>query len=111
MAEQAKMEVGFDTFVESLQSGGDEELLRVASAHARQYTSDQIKVLIFLGMLVKIYNYQGDDLTAELVQFVIDEFKELKRYNNSDRFVMRALDSISLRRLMNNDSINFQLKR
>lgn len=94
-------------FQTSASAGGEEELLRIASKHAMQLSARQIKVLLYLEMMVKAYPKEQQ----EMISNFITRYLELKQNNNSDVFVMRALDSISLRKFINAGSFKVNIEK
>ena len=79
-----------DMFSKSISATGEEELLRIASDHAKQYTSEQMMGIVLLEWIKeKAKNTQ----TKREIEVVIQTIDKLKRYHHSDEFVMRALDS------------------
>lgn len=100
--------IDFSNFFGSMSSGGDEELLKVASKHAMQLTARQIRCLNYI-------NWWADTTTVEsdrvaLRNFII-KFLEYKQNNNSANFVMVALNSISLRRFLNENSVKVNVEK
>ena len=80
--------------------GGEEEMLRIASTYSRQITSYQIKCLLFLELKAS----RLDEKNKEALNSFVKRWLELKQYNNSASFVVRALETISLRKFINENS-------
>lgn len=108
-------------FKSSVSGTGEEELLRIASNYSLQITAKQIKCLLFIEhkaamfrelarvektMLKKKYAWSADYLST-----FISRWLELKEHNNSDVFVMRALDSISLRKFINENTLKVNIEK
>jgi len=47
----------------------------------------------------------------DLYRSFIERWLELKQYNNSDMFVMRALDSISLRKFIGENAFKVNIEK
>lgn len=97
-----------DIFKTSLSGSGEEELLRIASTYSRQLSAAQIRLILFLedvAFRVK------DERSAKRIRHFTERWLELKQYNNSDIFVMKALEFISLRRFLNENSFKVDIKK
>src|SRR3972149_557066 len=101
-------------FSSSASSTGEEELLRIASAYSRQYSSAQMRVLLYLRQVANYYLRKESDSAKQsgrdLCEF-LDRWEGLKQYNNSDVFVMKALEHISLRRFINENSVKVNIEK
>lgn len=97
----------FGGLFESTSGTGDEELLRVASTYSRQITGRQMKALLFL----RFYCYFIPEEQAERIRDFLNYWLELKQFNNSAQFVMRALDSISLRKFLGENAIKANIEK
>lgn len=107
-------------FKSSVSGTGEEELLRIASDYALQIDAKQIKCLLYLEnwaskfkALAKqqpqyalLYNWQAEYLSTFVYRWL-----DLKRHNNSDIFVMRGLDSISLRKFINENTLKVNIEK
>lgn len=110
-------------FKSSVSGTGEEELLRIASDYALQITAPQIKCLQYiehwadkLRMMAKrpdldanvklYYEWQASQLSTFAFRWL-----DLKRHNNSDVFVMRGLDSISLRKFINENTLKVNIEK
>jgi len=83
-------------FRTSVSGSGEEELLRIASNFSLQLSAEQIRCICF------IQNFAirtGGEVEKALGLFVA-KWLELKQNNNSDLFVMKALEFISLRKFL-----------
>jgi len=95
-------------FKTSASGTGEEELLRIASQHAMQLSAPQIKALLYLKKLA--YDAPEGKFKVWLHAFY-DGYIELKRNNNSDIFVMKALEHIALRKFINENSIKVNIEK
>ena len=89
---------------------GEEELLRIASTYSRQITSAQIRLLLFLEDRAYVIEEKYPVLAMRLKSFV-KNWLEYKQYNNSDVFVMKALEHISLRKFLNENSLRVNIEK
>lgn len=118
---QVNLEDAFSNiFKQSVSGTGEEELLRIASDYALQISAAQIKCLIYLKYRAEqflalakrqpkyaaFYQWQAGYLSA-----FVDKWLDLKKHNNSDIFVMRALDSISLRKFINENTLKVNIEK
>jgi len=95
-------------FKTSASGTGEEELLRIASKFSMQVTMRQAKVLLYLRW--KANTTTNERLKARLNEFIAG-WLEHKQYNNSDVFVMRALDSISLRKFIGENAFKVNIEK
>lgn len=101
----------FNNLFASSQSGsGEEELLRIAAKFSRQISAAQIKVICFLKATALEYSEKFPNESRVIEEFV-ERWLELKQFNHSDAYVMRALDSISLRRFINENSFKVNIDK
>jgi len=111
-------------FKNSVSGTGEEELLRIASRYSLQMTAKQIKCLLFLEHKAKMFEElyfsakkQNDNkwikykFTAEYLRAFVAKWLQLKEHNNSDVFVMRALDSVALRKYINENSMKINIEK
>lgn len=98
-------------FGSTVSGTGEEELLRLASSYSRQYSSTQIRILLYLGYRADLYEAQGNIYKAKQLRNFVEGYEKLKQYNNSDAFVMRALDSISLRKFINENTLRINVEK
>lgn len=94
-------------FKSSVSASGEEELLRIASTYSRQISSSQIKLLLYLEMRSRTMS----EINKEKISNFVTRWLELKQYNNSAAFVMRALESISLRKFINENSMKVNIDK
>lgn len=105
---ETNLEDAFQNLFKTSASGtGEEELLRIASTYSRQITAGQIKTLLFLEW-TKLYQPLERQIQ---IQSFINRWLELKQFNNSDMFVMRALDSISLRKFIGENAFKVDIQK
>lgn len=95
-------------FKTSASGTGEEELLRIASTYSRQMSARMIKAVLYLEW-VKGEKEQRTE--SDLLTSFITRWLELKQYNNSDMFVMRALDSISLRKFIGENAFKVNIEK
>lgn len=98
-------------FGASVSGTGEEELLRLASTFSRQYTAKQIKIMVYLKYTADRYLKAGNKAKSDILNNFIAKYEELKQYNNSDVFVMKALDSISLRKFINENTLRVNVEK
>lgn len=98
-------------FATSVSGSGEEELLRLASKFSLQLSTAQMRVLLYLSLRAIDLEDQGRDSDARKLKHFLEAWREWKQYNHSDVYVMRALDSISLRRLINENTLKVSLDR
>lgn len=121
-AEEVNLEDAFGKLFKSSVSGtGEEELLRIASNYSLQITAKQIKCLLFIEHKAKMFRELAAvektplkvkyAFTAAYLSEFVHRWLELKQHNNSDVFVMRALDSISLRKFINENTLKVNIEK
>lgn len=108
-APPANLEDAFQNLFRTSASGtGEEELLRIASTYSVQLSTRQIKALLWL----EWYAATTKDRTlAGGIQRFVDRYMYLKQFNGSDLFVMRALDSISLRKYIGENAFKVNIEK
>jgi len=107
--EDVNLEDAFQGLFKTSASGtGEEELLRIASTYSRQLSARQIKAILYLEWQAGV---RDNKPYVDLVRFFIDRWLELKQFNNSDMFVMRALDSISLRKFIGENAFKINIEK
>jgi hypothetical protein len=105
-APEANLEDAFQNLFKTSASGtGEEELLRIASKFSTQLTAPMIRAVLYLEWIATAHP-DG----VRIRQF-IDRWLELKQYNNSDVFVMKALEHISLRKFINENSVKVNIEK
>lgn len=119
---EVNLEDAFGQLFKSSVSGtGEEELLRIASDYALQITAKQVRLLLYLehkseSFKLAALNTKGRlskqfDWAARYLHEFVFRWLELKKHNNSDVFVMRALDSISLRKFINENTLKVNIEK
>jgi len=98
-------------FKGSMSGTGEEELLRIASTYSRQISAAQIRCLLYLEQQAALYAAEGRAVESEYLYSFVTRWLELKQYNNSDAFVMRALEFISLRKFLNENSMKVNVQK
>jgi len=114
-AENINLEETFsDVFKTSTSGTGEEELLRIASQYSLQITAKQIRLLLYLEWTADEYENSESEtkkIMAIKLRNFVKRWLELKQNNNSDMFVMKALEFISLRRFLNENSFKVDIKK
>lgn len=90
---------------------GEEELLRIASDYALQLSAAQIRALLRLELESIDLDKKGRKTEAEKIQHFVKGWIKYKRNNNSELFVMRALDAISLRRFIGENAFKIDIQK
>ena len=106
--ESVNLEDAFQNLFRTSASGtGEEELLRIASTFSMQITTRQMKALLYL-------EWASINLSParrkQITQFV-ERWLGFKQHNNSDLFIMRALDSISLRKFVGENAFKVNIEK
>jgi len=112
-AETENLEDAFGELFKNSTSGtGEEELLRIASRYSLQLSVPQMKALLYLEWWVDEYKKHPITLPkSRRIRSFVDRYLELKQYNGSDLFVMKALEYISLRRFINENSMKVNIEK
>lgn len=99
-------------FGAKLSGTGEEELLRLASTFSVQLSARQVKTLVYLYCYVaNAFELDEKPKVAQFFRDFVLKYIEYKQFNNSDIFVMRALDSIALRKFMNENTMKIQVQK
>ena len=98
-------------FRTSVSGTGEEELLRIASTYSRQLSAQQIRIILYLEDLAYVFFNQGKLHTAQRIRNFVTRWLELKQFNNSDVFVMKALEFISLRKFINENTMKINIDK
>jgi len=107
-APELNMEDAFGNLFKTSSSGtGEEELLRIASTYSRQFSAKQIKALLYLEWWLPKRSVEEQ----KRLRTFIDKYLELKQYNNSDAFVMKALEHIALRKFINENTMKVNIEK
>jgi len=107
------LEDAFANLFKSSTSGtGEEELLRIASRYSLQLSAHQIRLLLFLEQ--KAWHMADSEKfpqTSKRLRNFVQRYLELKQHNQSDIFVMKALEFISLRKFLNENSLKVNIEK
>jgi len=100
-------EVFQNLFGASASGTGEEELLRIAAKFSVQISGRQMRCL------VKIQGHleQASVKTKTALIAMVAKWFELKQYHNSNIYVMRALDSIALRKFVNENTFKVNVQK
>jgi hypothetical protein len=105
---EVNLEDAFQSLFKTSASGtGEEELLRIAATYSLQISARQIKALLWLHWTQPHFN----ERQGRSVAIFIDKWLEYKQHNNSDVFVMRALESISLRKFIGENAFKVNIEK
>lgn len=76
-----------------------------------QMTAKQMKAILYIEWWIRKYRRDGkEDLASDLQTFV-SRWLILKQNNNSDLFVMKALEHISLRKFINENTMKVNIEK
>lgn len=102
------LEDAFQNLFKTSASGtGEEELLRIASNYSMQLTAKQMRCLLYL-------EWHMPKLTEPRkaqVRHFVDRWLALKQNNNSDLFVMKALEHVSLRKFITENTMKVNIEK
>jgi len=101
-------------FKTSVSGSGEEELLRIASRYSLQLSVKQMKAILYLEWWIDEYGKSKrpqDVAKGKRLKIFVDRYLELKQYNGSDVFVMKALEYISLRKFINEDAMKVNIEK
>lgn len=106
---EKKIDLGeaFNQLFQQTSGTGEEELLRIASTYSRQITGEQMRALLFLRYLSNYLPGEMADRITDLLNYWI----ELKQWNNSALFVMKALEYISLKKFLGENAIKVNVEK
>ena len=106
--DESNLEDAFQNLFKTSASGtGEEELLRIASNYSLQLSAKQMKALLYLEWWIP----KLPEEEKERVRAFIRRWLELKQNNNSDLFVMKALEHISLRKFINENTMKVNIEK
>lgn len=88
---------------------GDEGLLKIASGYSLQTSADQIKGILLLEICAMLMQPEMPENT--IPGWFAKRWLHLKQFNQSAPFVMRALDSISLRKFLGENAIKVNVEK
>lgn len=98
-------------FKTSVSGSGEEELLRIASQYSLQITAKQIRCLLALHWFADELKEMGYNSYGQRIKDFAAMWLKLKENNNSDAFVMKALEFISLRRFLGESSFKVDIQK
>lgn len=90
---------------------GEEELMRLATKYSLQFHSRQIRILLYLNDLAFRYEAISRPVIAQRLRAFVTMYQDLKQYNNSDMFAMRALDAIALKKFIGENAIKVNVEK
>jgi len=109
---QTNLEDAFQDMFKTSQSGaGEEELLRIASQFSLQVTMRQMKCLVYLLQRAILEEKNKRMHNAARLREFVSSWLLYKQQNNSDIFVMKALEHISLRHFINENSMKINIDK
>lgn len=91
-------------------NGGDEEILKIASDYALQITPNQIATLLKLKMFA-IDNSEKYPHIMEKVDKFTKEYLTMKKFHESGAYIMRMVDSLSLKKIVPNDAVKVNVMK
>ncbi len=100
-----------DLFKSSTSGSGEEELLRIVSDFSLQLTSPQIRALLWLKVKAKRLRARGKTDEALVLDTFVDEWVRYKKNNFSDVFMMRAVESLSLKKFIGQNAIKVDVMK
>lgn len=98
----------FKDLFQQTSGSGEEELLRIASTYSRQITGYQMKCIL---LLEYVSNYLTDEAKKQAILGFLSRWLELKQFNNSAGFVMKALEFISLKKFLGENPIKVNIEK
>lgn len=108
--EDVNLEDSFQSLFKTSVSGtGEEELLRIASKFSVQLSMAQIRALVYLRWISK-HSKMPQERKEQIATF-IEDYLQYKQYSGSAMFVMRALDSISLRKFIGENAFKIDIQK
>jgi len=100
----------FDDILGNIQSPtGEEGLLKLASKYALQLDGRQMRALMFAEAFIAD-NKCTEDIKQKMTK-MLNKWLEYKQFNRSNVFVMTALDSISLRKLITENTMKINVQK
>jgi len=95
----------------SVSGSGEEELLRIASRYSLQISAYQIKALLLMGYMARRWRRAGYLDDAGILDWLAERWLFLKENNHSDLFIMKALEFISLRKFLNENTFKVNIDK
>jgi len=81
----------------------DEEMLRIASNYALQMNPGQIYTVMKLKAFAEDYKHINPQL-PERIEMFVSKWLEIKHFHESGNFILRTIDSLSLKRIIPSDA-------
>lgn len=91
-------------------SSGEGEILRIASNYALQINPYQEYTIMKLKTFAQDYEKYNPGL-ATIIEKFIKDYLELKHYHESSGFIMRIIDSLSIKKLVPNDAVKVNVMK
>lgn len=95
-------------FKDSSSGSGEEELLRIASRYSLQLSAAQCRALLYLQD--KASTLKDENKKIRLNNFV-ENWLKFRQYCGSEMFITKALETISLRRYLNESSFKVNVEK
>ena len=86
---------------------GDELLLKIAANYSTQLNIKQIKIILYLEALSKVL----PEKEGKILKDFIERWIELKQFNNSAPYIMKALYSISLKKFIGENAFKVNIEK
>lgn len=94
-------------FGASASGTGEEELLRIASKYSLQLSGRQVQCLIKLRLHAEL----AEAPTKKTLDSFIEKWLEWQQYHGSMAYIMRALDSVALRKFINENTFKVAVNK
>jgi len=91
-------------------SGGDEEILKIASDYALQITPAQIACLIKLKMFAIDNQKKYPEIGAKVDKFT-HEYLTMKKFHESGMFIRTIIADLSLKKIVPNDAVKVNVMK
>lgn len=106
--EQSAEDLFSGLFGASASGTGEEELLRIASRYSLQITARQVRCLIKLRMHME---KAGEQRSSVILRSLIEKWLDYQQYHGSMAYIMRALDSVALRKFINENTFKVAVNK
>lgn len=101
-----------DMFGSASSGGGEEELLKIASRYSLQLSAKQMKALLYIEMWIDYYEtFSETKMKARQLKQFVTRYLELKQYNGSDLYLMKALEYVSLYKYIKEDAFKVMVDK
>lgn len=91
-------------------SGGDEEILKIASEYALQIGPQQIATLMRLKLFARDYAKYNSEL-PDKINYFVREYLHIKKYHESGGFIQRIIADLSLKKIVPNDAVKVNVMK